>query len=277
MILNGKKIADEIHEELSKNISQLSVKPKLAAFLVGDNPASLKYIRQKRRFAKKVWMKFDLYQYDTSISEKDLSLEIEKCNTDPHISGYIVQLPLPEHIDSSRIFSKIDPAKDVDGFHPINQWKVLIGDTSGFTPCTPAGIMKIFSYYNVSLRGKRVIILGQSTLVWKPLSLLCMNAGATVVSCNSKTTDISHYTKNADIIVCATGVAHLLTPDMLWDTTLIIDVGFSIVDGNIFGDADTKNILKHGHDITPVPGWVGPMTVAMLLLNTYKAYESSLS
>jgi methylenetetrahydrofolate dehydrogenase (NADP+)/methenyltetrahydrofolate cyclohydrolase len=273
MILDGRTIAQEIYADISARISQLWDKPKLGAILLGNSSESLRYIGQKRKFAQKIWMDFELSHFPENIGEEELLSHIQQLNQDKSISGYIVQLPLPDHIDSQKIIRAIDPKKDVDGFHPENQGKVLIWDASGFLPCTPAGVMKIFEHYNISLAGKRICILGQSNIAGKPMAQLCINAGATVTSCNSLTPDISVYTQHSDIIISATGVPHLITPEKLWKKTILIDIGFSVKNGEIFGDIDTLWALSAGHDVTPVPGWVGPMTVAMLLSNTLTAHE----
>jgi methylenetetrahydrofolate dehydrogenase (NADP+)/methenyltetrahydrofolate cyclohydrolase len=273
MILDGKKIAREIYKELEKKIKQLETPPTLGAVLVWENSASLRYIRQKQKFSEKIGMWFQLFHFPKDISEEALLTEIHALNQSKKISGYIVQLPLPKHIDALTIIWNIDPKKDVDGFHPENQWKVMIHDPSGFVPCTPAGVMKLFESYHISFIGKKVVILGRSNIVGKPLTILCINAGATVISCNSKTPDISVYTKDADIVICATGQAHLLKADMTSPHTVIIDVWFSIQDEIIYGDADTQGFITQWNPITPVPGGVGPLTVAMLLSNTLLAHS----
>lgn len=273
MILDGKKLAQSIYEELEQKIKNLSPQPCLGAVLVGNSSASLRYISQKKKFCEKVWISFRLFQFPENITQDELLWEIESLNKNPEISGYIVQLPLPEHIDTNTIIHHISPEKDVDGFHPVNQGKVVLWDSSWFIPCTPAGIMKIFDAYNISLSWKSITILGQSNIVGKPMAQLCINAGATVTSCNSKTKDLGTHTSHADIIILATGKAWLLSPDMVKKDAIIIDVGFSVVDGKILGDAQTQKLIENGNSITPVPGWVGPMTVAMLLSNTFTAYE----
>ncbi len=275
MLLDWRKIAWEIYEDLTKKIQNIKTKPCLWAVLVWENAASLRYIAQKRKFAQQIWMDFQLFQFPISISQENLIEEIQSLNNNSEVSGYIVQLPLPSHINPNDIISEISPEKDVDWFHPVNIWKITIWDTGWFAPCTPAWIMKIFKYYNISLSWKHVVILGRSNIVWKPLALMCINAGATVTSCNSKTPQVSDFTQKADIIVCATGQKHILTADMTDEKTVIIDVWFSLEDGKIYGDADFENISRQGNAITPVPGGVGPMTVAMLLSNTYLAHERS--
>jgi len=273
VILDGKKIASETYEKLRAQIEWLQEKPVLWAVLVWENNSpSMRYIRQKRRECRKIGMWFELYQFPEDISEEALQSEIISLNNNTKISGYIVQLPLPNHIDALKIIRNIDPLKDVDGFHPENQGKIVLWDGTGFTPCTPAGIMKIFEYYNINLLGKNIKILGQSNIVGKPMAQLCINAWATVTSCNSKTKNLAEHTKHADIIISATGRAHLLTADMVSPGATIIDVWFSVIDDIVYWDADYKNILSTGNAITPVPGWVWPMTVAMLLSNPLQAH-----
>lgn len=276
MILDGKKLAQNIYSELEQKIQNLSSPPCLWAILVGNNSASLRYIAQKKKFCEQIGMKFSLFQFPENIGEAELLEQLHLLNNNPEISGYIVQLPLPKDINSNTIISYISPEKDVDGFHPINQGKVVIGDDSWFIPCTPAGIMKIFEHYNISLSGKNVTVLGQSNIVGKPIAQLCINAWATVTSCNSKTKHLSEHTSHADIIISATWRAHLITPDMVRKDCIIIDVGFSVVDGKIYGDAKTQELIDNGNTITPVPGWVWPMTVAMLLANTFTTHERNL-
>ncbi|MCH8519068.1 bifunctional 5,10-methylenetetrahydrofolate dehydrogenase/5,10-methenyltetrahydrofolate cyclohydrolase [Candidatus Gracilibacteria bacterium] len=276
MILSGTKLATILSHELSQNIQSLKNKPKLVAVLVGNNTASLRYIKQKKKASETVGIKFELLHLQDDISEQGLLSEIEKLNNDTSVSGYIVQLPLPNHINSQHILENISPLKDVDGFHPVNQGKVLIGDTSGLVPCTPKGVMKLLSHHNISLQGKKVTILGRSNIVGKPLAALCINAGATLTSCNSHTEDIFSYTRHADIVISAIGKAYFLKAEHVSPNAVLIDVGFSVVDGVIYGDIDFEGCLKQGNTLTPVPGGVGPLTVAMLLENTYLAHQRQL-
>lgn len=273
MILDWKKISQNIYTQLSHKISLLKKKPTLWAILLWENPSSLRYIRQKRKIAEKLWIHFKLISLPETTSHSELIKVINTSNTDTNISGYIVQLPLPSHIDTNAIINAISPEKDVDWFHPQNQGKIMIWDASWFAPCTPAGVMKLFEEYNIELAWKKVCIIGRSNIVWKPLSMMCINQGATVISCNSQTPDITEFTQDADIIVCATGAPHLLTPEMTHKQAVIIDVWFSVVEGEILWDADTNAFMNTWNPITPVPGWVGPMTVAMLMTNTYNTHE----
>lgn len=272
MILDWKSIADSIYSSLKEEIQKLEKKPCLWVILIGDNPASLKYIWQKQKFAEKIWMDFKLFHYDKNTTEETLKTKIQELNNNTEISGYIIQLPLPSHIDTLRMIRNIAPKKDVDGFHPENIWKIMIGDPTGLEPCTPAGIMKIFSHYNIQLEGKNICILGQSNIVWKPMAQMCINAGATVSSLNHLTDDISFYTKHADIIISATWHIHLIRPEIVKSDAIIIDVWFSVKDGKIYGDAEFEALKQQWNAITPVPGWVWPMTVAMLLTNTYNTH-----
>ena len=273
MILNGRAIAKDIYSQIQKEVETLKTPPTLGVILAGNNPASLSYIKQKKKWAEKIGIGFKLFPFQSDISEQALLEETEKLNTDSSISGYIIQLPLPKHINTDKVINAINPEKDVDGFHPINQGKILIWDHSGFAPCTPAGIMTLFKSQNIEVMWKKVVILGRSNIVGKPIALLLINAGATVTSCNSKTPDISHYTKTADIVICATGVPGLLKKTDITNEAVIIDVWFWVVDGEIVGDAEYESIEQNGNLITPVPGGVGPMTVALLMQNTLTAHK----
>lgn len=274
MILDGKKVAQHIYDSLSQEIAKCSPKPQLDVILVGNNSASLRYIGQKQKWAEYVWMNFVLHHFDESISENDILSTVETLNNDEKVSGFIIQLPLPKHFDEKKIIRSISPEKDVDGFHPVNQGKIVIWDESWLKPCTPAGMMELCKFYNIDLVGKNVVIIGRSNIVGKPIANLLINAQSTVTICNSKTKNIENFTKNADIIITALWVPHFLTADKIGKNSIVIDVGFSIQDGKIYGDADFENIEKQGNSITPVPGWVGSMTVAMLLNNTFLAYKN---
>lgn len=274
MILDGKKVAEHIYNHLKQEISQEMMKPKLWAVLVGNNPSSLRYIKQKQKWAEYVWIDFELFHFEENISEKELLKVVHTLNIDQKIHWYIVQLPLPKEIDEKKIINSISPEKDVDGFHPINQGKIVIGDTSGMAPCTPAGMIELLNYYNIEIIGKNIVIIGRSNIVGKPIANLLINIGATVTICNSKTKNIEFYTKNADIIITAMGVPKFLTIEKINSQCVIVDVWFTVIDDKIYGDADFENILHQGNAITPVPGWVGALTVAMLMSNTLKAYKN---
>lgn len=276
MILDGTKLAWNVYSELSKTISQLEKKPHLVAVLLWNSEASLRYIGQKRKFAEKVGMYFSLEHLPENTTEQELLTYIKRYNRDDDVSGYIIQLPLPKHIDTQKIIACIDPKKDVDGFHPVNLWKLLRDEKSGHICCTPAGIMHIFREHHIDLWGKRVVILGRSNIVWKPLAVLCINAGATVISCNSHSKNITDDTKNADIVISAIWKPYFLKASDVSPKAVLIDVGFTLRDGKIYGDIDTNSCLEQGNSITPVPGGVGPLTVAMLLSNTLDAHLTQL-
>lgn len=271
MIIDGKKIAQNLYNKLTQEIQKSWLKPVLWVILVWENSPSLRYIKEKRKWADKVGIEFKLFEMKSNTTQIELEKQIEALSNNPKIHGYMVQLPLPDHINETIIINKIDPSKDVDGFHPENIWKVLIWDDSGFSPCTPAGVMHMLEHIWENVVWKQVTIVGRSNIVWKPLAALLINAGATVIVCNSKTPDIKKYTCTSDIVIMATGRPKLLRLDMVRIGTTIIDVWFSVIDGKIHGDADFEIIEKCGSKITPVPGWVWALTVAMLMKNTFQA------
>lgn len=271
MIIDGKKIAQTLYNNLKNDIEKQGIRPTLAAVLVWDNSASLRYIKQKKKWAEFVWIDFKLIQLKSNVTQIELEKTIDELNNNKNVDGYIVQLPLPKHINETTIIRKIDSKKDVDGFHPENTGKVLIGDSTGFVPCTPAWVMYMFDVMWTELSGKQVTIVWRSNIVGKPLAALLINAWATVSICNSKTPDIKKYTSSSDIVIMATGQPHLLKLDMVKIGTTIIDVGFTVIDGKIYGDADFDLLEKVGNNITPVPGGVWALTVAMLMKNTLQA------
>ncbi len=274
MILDGKIVAQAIYEEIKTEISSSSKKPKLWVILVGNNPSSLRYIKQKQKWAEFVGIEFELFSFESDVSEKELLEKVTFLNKDDTIHGYIVQLPLPKHINEKNIINSILPEKDVDGFHPQNQGKIVIWDDSWMAPCTPAGMMELLKYYKIDALWKNIVIIGRSNIVGKPIANLLINASATVTICNSKTQNIEFYTKNADIIITAMGAPHFLTVDKINPKSIILDVGFTIIDEKIYGDSDFENIIKNGNAITPVPGWVWALTVSCLMKNTLKAFKN---
>ena len=286
-IIDGKQTAADIREEIKGEVSELVKQgkrpPHLVAVLVGNDPASLAYIGNKERLSKKVGFKSTLLHFDENISEADLLKTVDELNRDESVDGYIIQLPLPAHINEQKIIMAIEPDKDVDGFHPVNLGKMLV-QLSGFLPATPYGIMELIKRYNIETSGKNVLIIGRSLIVGRPLSILMSqkrNGGnATVTVAHSHTKNIKQLAQQADIIVTALGKAHFLTADMVKEGVVVIDAGInSINDPNtkrgyrLVGDADFENIIKKASYITPVPGGVGPMTIVMLLKNTLQAYK----
>jgi len=274
MILTGKNLAHDIYDSLKAHAFPEDARPTGAVIVVGDNPDLMRYVEQKQKWAEYVGFAFQKIHLPETVSESELIEEIQKLNKNPNIHGYIVQLPLPKHLDIQPFLPYIDPKKDIDGFCPVNQGKIVLGHADGLQACTPKGIMKLFEYYNISLSGKNITVLGKSMIVGKPMAHLLTNAGATVTLCHSLTDDVSFYTKHADIVVIAIGQPEFLKKEMLKKDAIVIDVGFSVRDGKIFWDADFHDILDAWHDISPVPGGVGPLTVACLLENLWEAYKN---
>lgn len=272
MILDGKTLKQTILAELSNEVSQLEEKPQLVVIQVGHDEASNVYIKQKKNMCKAVgYLYHHITLEDTTTTEEVLNI-INDLNNDPQVNGILVQMPLPKHLDTSLIQNAVLPEKDVDGLTDINAGK-LIHNKEALYPCTPYGVMELLKYYNISVEGKNVVIVGRSNLVGKPLASLMINAGATVDICHSKTTDLAKHTKNADILVSAVGKPNLITKDMVKDRAIIIDVGINRTATGLCGDVDYDKVSQVASYITPVPGGVGPMTVAMLAKNVLKAYK----
>lgn len=271
MIIDWKKIALEKYEEIKKTVKTIDKSLTLLAILVWNNPSSLRYIRQKKKWAEFVWINFVLDHLDENIKEEKLLEKIEQYNKDTKITWIMVQLPLPSHIYSKKVINLINPSKDVDWFNEKNQWKILIWDDSWLVPCTPLWVMEILKSLKIDLSWKIVTVIWKSNIVWKPLTMLLINASATVISCNSKTPDLKQFTKISDIVICAVWKPWLLTLDMINDKTIVIDVWFTVVDDKIYGDAKFEEINNNWNLITPAPGWVGPLTVANLMNNVIKS------
>lgn len=273
MIIDWKKIASLMYEKIINEVNSIWKKMTLQAILVWNNSSSLRYISQKRKWSDFVGINFKLEHLDENIEEFELIKIIEKFNWDPDITWILLQLPLPAHIDSSKIINLINPKKDVDWFHCENQWKILLWDNSWLVPCTPNWVMEIFDYLKIDLTWKLVVVIGRSNIVWKPLVAMLINSWATTICCNSKTNDLKQFTKNADIVVCATWFPGLLSLDMINDKTVVIDVWFTVIDEKIYWDVKFDEINKNWNLVTPVPGWVGALTVANLMNNIVKAYK----
>ena len=246
--------------------------PGLAVIILGNNAASKIYVKSKIRACEKTGILSREIILDENISEEELINEIEKLNNDKNINGILVQLPLPPHINEKKICEAISVKKDVDGFKAENLGKIMLGDDDGFISCTPQGIIYLIDQLNMDLHGKNVVVVGRSNIVGKPVASLLINKGATTTVCNSKTKDLAGILRKADIIVIAIGKAKFLTKDMVKEGAVVIDVGINRVDGKICGDVDYENVKDIVSHITPVPGGVGPMTIAMLLKNTVKAF-----
>ena len=280
-IIDGKALSEKILIEIEKEHSELEKKvgrkAGLAVIIVGENSASQIYVRNKIRACERVGFHSETIRLDENISEESLLLEIEKLNNNSNIDGILVQLPLPEHINELNIVNAISAEKDIDGFHTTNIGKMMIGDESGFLPCTPAGVIQMFEEYNIDLKGKDVLVIGQSNIVGKPMTLLLIKKRATVQVCNSKTKNLSEKLQKADVIVAAAGSPKLIKATDVKEGVVIIDVGINRVDGKLCGDVDFEEVSKKASFITPVPGGVGPMTIAMLIKNTFKSYKQKIN
>lgn len=274
-ILDGRKVSDSLLEKVKVEVEELKSKginPKLTVVVVGDNEASKVYVGNKVKACEKVGVTSEKLQFPTEISQEELLKKIDELNKDKSVSGFIVQAPLPEHIDMNIVVKAIDPYKDVDGFHAYNLGKMIIDkDFEDLAPCTPKGITRILEFYGIDVSGMDAVVIGRSNVVGKPMSVMLTNRGATVTTCHSKTRDLKKYTLGADLIVAAVGKANFLTADMVKEGVIIIDVGINRVDGKLVGDVDFAEVEKKASAITPVPGGVGPMTVAVLLANTVTA------
>ena len=274
-LIDGKALAKKVQVSVSTGVEQLkqemNIVPGLAVLLIGDDPASHAYVRMKAKACEKVGFYSITHNMPDSISQDEIIATIEMMNNNPRIDGILVQLPLPKHIDTEKILEVIDPKKDVDGFHPYNVGRLVTG-LDGFVACTPLGVMKMFEEYKIDLQGKDVCVVGASNIVGKPMASLLLNADATVTVTHIHTKDLKAHTSKADIIVVGVGVPGLIKEDMVKDGAIVIDIGINrIEDGSLVGDVDFTNVSPKCSYITPVPGGVGPMTIAMLLSNTLKA------
>ena len=278
--IDGKAFSQTVLEKIREEHSQLKEKygklAGLAVVIVGNNPASQVYVKNKIRACEDVGFYSENIELDENISEKELLQEIDKLNKNDRINGILVQLPLPAHINELKIIDSISPEKDVDGFHVSNIGKMVIGDETGFLSCTPYGIMQLLEEYKIEIAGKDAVIIGRSNIVGKPMALMLIQKGATVQVCNSNTKDLRKKLNEADIIIVAAGVPKLLKKEDVKEGTVVIDVGINRVDGKICGDVDYEEVAEKTSYITPVPGGVGPMTIASLIKNTFKSYKNSL-
>ena len=283
-VLSGLDTAAKVYESFNERIKVLSIKgvvPGLCVVLVGEDPASQIYVRTKSKKLKSLGLISETIRLDADVTEQKLLSIIEDLNANSKFHGILVQMPLPKHINSQNVINSINPTKDVDGFHPENVGWLSIGKPR-FIPCTPKGIMRIFSHYNIDLTGKNIVVIGRSNIVGRPMSILVSsnNANGTCTVCHSRTKNINDYSRNADIIISAIGVPNFLTSEMIKEDSIIIDVGINRIDSDnekgykIVGDADYDSVFDKVSKITPVPGGVGPMTIAMLVENTIEAAEN---
>ncbi len=275
-IINVKEIVSRKKENLKLEIEELKSKgiiPKLVVILANNEDASRVYVSKKRKLCKELGILEEEYIFDETVKEQEIEDLLEKLNNDILVHGILVQLPLFKHLDSKKILETISPKKDVDGFHPVNIGKLMQG-TGSIVPCTPKGIMTILNEVQPNIEGKEAVVVGRSLIVGRPMSALFLNKGATVTTCHSKTKNLKDHTSKADILVVATGVAHLITEDMVKEGSIVIDVGINRLDGKLIGDVDTENVVKRAKYVTPVPGGVGLTTVYTLMENLVELAKS---
>lgn len=275
VLLDGKTLSDKIKKQVKYEVEQLQtnkqITPGLAVVLVGSDPASATYVKMKSKSCNDAGIYSIVHEMPATISQESILNTIDMMNKNPNIDGILVQLPLPAHIDTTVILEAIDPKKDVDGFHPYNVGRIRAG-LDGFIPATPYGVMELLKEYDIDVKGKDVCIVGASNIVGKPLASLMLNANATVDICHIYTKDLKSHTKRADIVCVGTGVVGLIKEDMIKEDAIVIDIGINrLEDGSLVGDVDFETVSKKCSYITPVPGGVGPMTIAMLLVNTIKS------
>ncbi len=274
-LIDGKKVSEDTRAEIAKGIEELKsssgITPGLAAVLVGDDPASEIYVRNKRKACEKVGIYSEEHKLPAETTEEELLELVNKLNNDDKIHGILVQLPLPGHINETNILRNVSPLKDVDGFHPENVGRLVEGNPR-FISCTPYGIIKMLDYYNIEIKGAEAVVVGRSNIVGKPIGILLLHRHATVTTCHSRTKDLGEVTRRADILVAAIGRANFITADMVKDGAVVIDVGINRnEEGKLTGDVDFANLSDKVSYITPVPGGVGPMTITMLLWNTLES------
>ena len=279
VLIDGKKVSAEIRDRLKQETEELKEKtgrtPGLATVLVGDDPASAVYVRNKNKICNELGFQSFGKNLPEQTTEAELMSLINDLNGNDEVNGILVQLPLPNHIDSEKILLSIDPEKDVDGFHPINVGKLAIGNAL-LTPCTPTGVIALLDYYGIEISGKHAVVLGRSNIVGKPVANLLLQRHATVTICHSKTKNLEEVTRQADILIAAVGRPHFVTANMVSQNTVVIDVGINRVDGKLTGDVDYDPVSEIADFIPPVPGGVGPMTIALLMENTLKAFKTTL-
>jgi len=276
-LIDGKKVAVEIKDSIGREVERLRKQtgrvPGLATVLVGEDPASAVYVRNKNKTCKDLGFQSFQHTLPGNTTEKELLALVAALNGNDEVSGILVQLPLPKHIDSDKVLEAIAPAKDVDGFHPVSMGRLMMG-TPVLAPCTPSGIIEMLDHYGVEIEGKNAVVLGRSNIVGKPVALLLLHRNATVTICHSRTRDLPAVTRTADLLVAAVGRPKFVTGDMIKEGAVVIDVGINRVDGKLVGDVAFDEVEPKASLITPVPGGVGPMTIALLMQNTLKAFQA---
>lgn len=274
-LLKGRKTARNLEVKLKEKVNEMIEKyeraPKLVVVLVGDNPASLSYVKSKEKACSRTGINSKVIKLPKTVSQSDLLKVVKDLNNDDKVDGFIIQLPLPKHIEEDKILNKVAAEKDVDGLGLLNAGKMM-NKQKGLTPATPKGVMMLLDYYGITLKGKHAVVVGRSNIVGSPMAKLLLNADATVTICHRFTKDLGFYTKQADIIVVATGVVNLITEEMVKEGAIVVDVGINRVNGKIVGDVDFENVKEKTSYITPVPGGVGPMTISALLHNVMDAF-----
>ena len=275
IVMDGKSIKKNILEELKEEVSLLEVKPKLVVIQVGNDDASNVYIKQKKKMAEYIGYEYEHIKLESTITTEEILNIIDGLNNDKKVNGIMVQMPLPKGIDTDKIQNAVIPEKDVDGLSDMNAG-LLFHNKDALFSCTPYGVMELFKRYDISLEGKTAVVVGRSNLVGKPMSMMLLNAGATVMICHSKTKNLADITKKADILISCVGKAKFITKEMVKDGAIVIDVGITRDENGLCGDVDYENVLPLTQYITPVPGGVGPMTVAMLGANVLKAYKKQI-
>lgn len=274
MIIDGKAIAQKIKDKARNCCSDCYRKPNVVAFMLGDNPSSEAYLRMIERTCKSVDFGYTLIRLDVTISEEELLSKIIEKNLDDEVDGILVQMPLPEHISEEKVIMTIAPEKDLDGFHPMNAGRLFKGEKAT-RPCTPLAVITMFKELDIDLEGKYIVVIGRSNIVGKPLAVMLMQNNATVTICHSRTVDLAEHTRKADIIIVAVGIPNFLKRDMVSEKAIVIDVGMNEVDGKLVGDVDFDNVKDVVNMITPVPGGVGPVTNAVLLLNVIEHFRGA--
>lgn len=273
MLIDGRHVASVLRQDIKEEVTALKDKgiiPGLAVVIVGEDPASQSYVKNKQKTCEKLGMYSEKYELPAATSQEDLLTLVDKLNKDSKIHGILVQMPLPKHMDEKAVIDAIRPEKDVDGFHPINVGKLSIGSDC-LKPCTPYGVIKLLDHYKIDVEGKHAVILGRSNIVGKPVSMMLLQKNATVTICHSRTKDLKSELLKADILVVAIGKAHFVTMDMVKEGAVVIDVGINRGETGLVGDVDFDNVSQVASAITPVPGGVGPMTITMLMNNTLEA------
>lgn len=274
-IIDGKLVSATVREEIKEKIAEAGEKYgktfKLTVIIAGNDPASEIYVRNKGKACEAVGIQSETIKLSENTSQEEIEKIVTDKVSDDSIDGILVQLPLPKTLDEKRVLKLIPPEKDVDGFTDANVGRLALFSDDALCSCTPQGMIKLLDYYDIPLKGKHAVVVGRSNIVGKPMSLMLLRRDCTVTVCHSKTENLAKYTKDADILVCAVGKKHIITADMVKDGAVVLDAGINRVDGKIYGDADYEEISKKAAYITPVPGGVGPMTITMLMYNTYLA------